>query len=351
VPEAPPVATSLADPRASGAQAGAAAAHALWQRVLRIPLLAKLLGANAIIALGALAAFAAWGDKEAFLLEWLVLAASLAANSVLVRVAMRPLDDVTSVAERVSEGDFSARVLPSAVADERMSRLGAVFNRLLDRVVADRLHIRELIGRSMHVREVERECMARELRDATAQQLYGLSLQLATAVSQSKDPDLTPTLATARDMALALVEDVRLFAESIYPALLGKFGLVPAVKMIARNAECRLPLLVTVDVDGCKAEIPPMLAAALYRVADECVSNVERHAGATTLRLVLSADQRTVRLVVEDDGAGFDVADAERSSPGVGLFRARQLLEHAGGTLSIESVPGGGTRVTAAATL
>lgn len=325
--------------------------RALWERSLKIPLIAKLLGANSLIAFGALLAFAAWGDAGAFVLTSIVLAASLAVNTLLVRVAMRPLDQVENVAQRVSDGDFSARVMPSVVADDRMTRVGAVINRLLDRVMSDRIRIHELVGQALRTREVEREKMARELRDATAQQLYGLSLQLATAVRQSKDPEQTEVLASARDISVALVDDVRQFAESVYPALLGKFGLSPAIQMIARHAADRSSIDVTADVEGCREPIPPVLAAALYRVAEDCVQNVERHAKATTLRLTLTSDGRAIQLEVVDDGAGFDVAAALRSSAGVGLFRAQELLEHAGGTLTIASVPGGGTRVAARATL
>ena len=228
---------------------------------------------------------------------------------------------------------------------------GSTHMRPLEGVDTDPRHIHELVGQCLRTRELERESISRELRESTAQQLYGLSLQLSTLVLKNNDPDLMPALTAARDMAVALVDDVRLFAESVYPALIGRIGLPPAITMIGRIAAGRLPLDVTVNVERCTAPIPPALAAALYRVAEECVRNVERHAQARTLRLTLITDEHRVQLNVEDDGAGFDVATAERCSAGVGLFQVRELLAHAGGKLSIASSQSGGTRVVATAML
>jgi two-component system NarL family sensor kinase len=101
----------------------------------------------------------------------------------------------------------------------------------------------------------------------------------------------------------------------------------------------------------CTKPIPLPLVTALYRVAEEAVRNAENHAHAGTLWITLGCDGREVRLQIEDDGAGFDVVTAERTSTGIGIFRARELLAHAGGDLQISSAPGSGTSVVAKALL
>ena len=323
--------------------------HRLWDRMLRMPLIGKLLGANLLIAFAALGAEVIWAEPGALALVCLALATSFTVNTILVRVALSPLDEIESVARRVSAGDFSARSRLSPIADHQIARLGDTLNRLLDRVDADRARIQQLVRESLRLRESERESLAEELREATAQQLSGLALQLAAAVNANKDPDVAETLNAARDIASQMVEEVQLVAEAVYPGLLGEFGLPPALEAIARHVARRSPVDVTVDVDACIKPIPLAVVTALYRVAEEAVRNVECHAHAGSVWITLSCDGRAIRLQIEDDGIGFDVGAAERTSTGIGIFRARELLAHAGGELQISSAPGSGTSVVATA--
>jgi methyl-accepting chemotaxis protein len=104
------------------------------QRILRMPLIGKLLGANMLIALAALSVSAVFGHPGLFALVCLALGVSFVANALLVRLALLPLDGLQEVAQQVSEGDFSARVAESPIADRQISELGESFNRLLSRV-------------------------------------------------------------------------------------------------------------------------------------------------------------------------------------------------------------------------
>jgi signal transduction histidine kinase len=323
----------------------------MWQHILQAPLIGKLLGANLLIALAALAAEAMWGNSGSLTVVCLALAASFTINVILVRLALLPLDELESVARCVSDGDFSSRSRLSPIADRQIARLGDTFNRLLDRVVTDRERIQQLVRQSLRMRETERSTLADELREATAQQLSGLALHLAAAANANKDPAVAATLDVARDIASQMVDEVRLVAESVYPGLLGEFGLQPALEAIARHAAARSPLEVKLDMAECTKPMPLALVTALYRVAEEAVRNAELHAHAGTLWITLACDGREVRLQIEDDGTGFDVVIAERTSDGIGIFRARELLAHAGGELQISSAPGSGTSVVATALL
>ena len=88
-------------------------------------------------------------------------------------------------------------------------------------------------------------------------------------------------------------------------------------------------------------------AAALYRVAQESLRNVERHAAATAATIAVALDDGAVVLTVEDDGRGFDLAEAEERRPGMGLFAIRERVALVGGTVDIDTAPGAGTRVRA----
>lgn len=316
-----------------------------------MPLIGKLLGANMLIALAALSVSAVFGHPGLLALVCLALAVSFVANALLVRLALRPLDGLQEVAQQVSEGDFSARVTPSPIADRQMVELGDSFNRLLSRVESDRARIRHLVRQSLRVRETERAGIADELREATAQQLSALAMHLSAAVRECNNPEQAPNLAAARDIAAHMVEEVQGVADSVYPGLLGEFGLAAALEALGRRVSRRTNLNVSVTTDGNDSPLPLALVTALYRVAEESVRNVERHAHAGSVWVSLSSDKGVLRLQIEDDGLGFDVETADRMSSGIGLFRARELLAHAGGDLQIVSAPGSGTSVVATATV
>jgi len=108
------------------------------QRLLRMPLIGKLLGANMLIAMAALTVSAVFGHPGLFALVCLALGVSFVANALLVRLALLPLDGLQDVAQQVSDGDFSARVPTSPIADRQIGELGETFNRLLSRVESDR---------------------------------------------------------------------------------------------------------------------------------------------------------------------------------------------------------------------
>lgn len=321
----------------------------LGRRALQVPLLLKLLGANALIALAALAVSVPSRASAELVFVWVALAASFAISTLLVRLALLPLDELEEVALLVSNGDFSARVRGSPTADGQVRRLGEAFNRLLARVNTDRAHVRHLVRESLRARELERAGLSHQLRETTAQQLAALTLQLAAARNACKGGEAEPMLRAAHDIASGMAEDVRRIADSVYPGLLGRFGLYPALEAIRSRARERSGLEVTVDAARCQRALPLGVTTALYGVADEAIRNVEQHACAHAARIILESRGNRVELRVEDEGTGFDPELTERQYNGLGLFRARELLAHAGGDLQVISAPGHGTRVIATA--
>ncbi|MDE3053106.1 MAG: HAMP domain-containing protein, partial [Gemmatimonadota bacterium] len=249
----------------------------LIERILRMPLIGKLLGANMLVALAALTVSAVFGHPGLFALVCIALAISFVVGALMVRLALVPLDDLGEVASRVADGDFSARVPVSRLADAQIAELADAFNRLLSRVESDRARIQHLVRQSLRVREAEHAHIAEELREATAQQLSGLAMHLSAAVRECPDPAVAPNLVAARDIAARMVEDVQSVAESVYPGLLGEFGLPAALEALGRRASRRSNLAIEVSADREITALPQALVTAFYRVADEAVRNVERH--------------------------------------------------------------------------
>lgn len=315
--------------------------------VLRVPLLSKLLGANLVLVL----LVATWhylvpGAAAVVELAALVVM-SLVATGGLGWLALRPVVALEATAERVSRGDFSARAQPSPLADRDMLQLTHTMNRLLDRVEADRARIHYLAGRGVRAREIEREAVARELRESFAQTLTGIAMQLVAEERAYAGNGVVEALRTTREMIQDLTEEMRSVAETLYPGTLSELGLVNAIEALSRRVSRRSGL--TVDVAAaCVAynTLPPPAASALYRVAEEALCNVEQHGQARNVRVTLTCSSH-VELGIEDDGRGIEMRENDPLQAGLGLFSAKAVLALSGGELQISSGPGLGTRVTA----
>ena len=325
----------------------------MLRRILGAPLEWKLTGANLVI--GATAALLvtalhrggeSWGQLIGVFAMALLLI--LLVGFVLVRLALRPLLNVETAAERVWRGDFSARVAESLLSDREMSRLGSTLNLLLDGIEQDRARMRRLATQIIAAQDEERARVARELHDSVAQTLAALVLQLSAAQRMNADDELEPTLALVHTLAGEALEEVRLLSHTVHPRVLDDLGLPAALEWLARQTREAEGLAIEVRTVAVPESLRAASAAALYRVAQEALRNAVRHAGAHRVHVTLSTpDDGTVCLDVADDGEGFEIADAEERRPGMGLFAMRERVALVDGSLEIESVPGAGTLVRA----
>ena len=312
---------------------------------LRAPLVVKLFGANVlVVALLALACLRWRAVPVAPLIG--VAVAVLALHLVLVLLALRPIRDLETTASRVWHGDFGARVERSAFADRDVVRIGAMFNTLLDGLVSDRAKMRALATEVIAIGDRERAALARELHDSTAQRLAALLLQLSAAARDSRDPTLTSRLEDARNMAAELMEEVRVLSHTLHPRVLDDLGLVAALEKLARDAATGSNVSIDVDANP-GVQVPRGVESVLYRVAQEGVRNAIGHGSPRHLAIRVRADDRTARLEVRDDGAGFDLAAADRRRAGMGLLSMRERVALVDGELDITTAPGRGTTLVA----
>jgi signal transduction histidine kinase len=320
--------------------------RATWRAVLAAPLIGKILGANLLFLVAAVAArtLLPWESVEVALA--LALTLGFVATAGLVWLALRPVTQLENTAARVSDGDFDARVPTSALADRALGHLGVTLNRLLDRVAADRARIQYLAGRSVRARDIERESVARELRDSFAQTLSAVAFQIEATRHVNDEPAVAHELERASELVRQLTDEMRSVAETLYPGTLSEFGLCNAIEALVRRMSRRSRLHVEVDASEFRAPLGAGAAAALYRVADEALRNVEMHANASHTRLTLRSNGEAV-LEIEDDGRGVDMTANDPLQAGLGLFSAKAVLALAGGQLQISSAPDCGTRVTA----
>lgn len=320
--------------------------NAVWASILRVPLLGKVLGANLLLVVAAVVAHFVLPQTSASAQLVATLALSFAATAALVWLALRPIALIESTAHRVSQGDFAARVPTSPLADRSARRLSETMNRLLDRVQTDRARIQYLAGRSIRARDIERESVARELRDSFAQTVAAIGLQLAALRQPRMEPAAAQQLEQARLLVQQLTEEMRGVAETLYPGTLLEFGMENAIRALVRRLSRRSPIVVEIDATMFAVQLPSATGNAVYRAVDEALRNVEQHSHAKHARVVLRANgDATVE--IEDDGRGFDMRSIDPLQAGLGLFSAQAVLALAGGELQISSAPGLGTRVVA----
>ena len=270
-----------------------------------------------------------------------VLAAGLVAllviNVFLMRRAFAPLSWLTALMTRVDPLRPGSRLDVPRPASE-VTLLAQAFNDMLDRLESER---RDSLRRASAAQEEERRRLAAELHDEIGQSLTALALQLNRLAEQSPAAARAQAL-SARDEALQLVDDVRALARQLRPEALDELGLVAALTNLIELVSARTGLVIERSL---QRDLPPLGADAelvLYRVAQESLTNVIRHAQATRAEVTLEQVGDGVVLAVCDDGRGIE---AEPASQG-GLRFMRERAVSVGGNLQIAARGnGGGTEV------
>lgn len=313
---------------------------------LRVPLVAKLVGANVLVVAILLGAFRIAGGPLNQVVV-VILLGVVALHLALVLVALRPIRDLEAVASRVWRGDFGARVNRSSVADHEVLRVGSMFNILLDGLESDRVRMRALATEVIAAGDRERAAIARELHDSAAQHIAALLLQLSAAARDETDPFLAERLHAARDSAEEILEEIRRLSHNVHPAVLDDLGLEAALRKLARDSSHGNGIDISVNAGQAPRRLPANVETVLYRVAQEAVRNATRHAAPKRIHIDLFQSRPSVTLEVHDDGSGFDLANAQRNRAGMGLLSMNERVGLINGALEIKTAPGSGTTVSA----
>jgi signal transduction histidine kinase len=214
-----------------------------------------------------------------------------------------------------------------------------------EQMAAERARLRALASSVIEAADRERATIAHGLHDSAAQSLTAVLLQLSVAEQQSRDPALTDRLARLHEATTEVLEEVRLLAHRTYPRVLDDLGLVAGLKSLIRGVEARRLAKAELRIEELPASIPPVVGTVVYRVAEEALANAVTHGRPSRVVVTVGTSGGTLRLVVVDDGCGFDVPSAERQQGGVGLFTMRERTSLVDGVFDIHSAPGRGTRV------
>jgi signal transduction histidine kinase len=207
---------------------------------------------------------------------------------------------------------------------------------------------RELLRHIVEAQEDERARIARELHDETSQTLTAFTLELATLRELAKrKPQIKNIVDRLQELSRQMSQGLYHLVHDLRPAHLDDLGLVPALKSLLDSECCPKGMAVSFEVNGTQKRLDSLIETVLFRVAQEALTNVTRHAGTNKATVCLDYAREAVTLGVLDSGRGFDPNEPLHPPRGWGLEGMRERVEAVGGRLILHSAPGHGTTVQA----
>lgn len=298
----------------------------------------------------------------------------------MARSLVRPIGQLNAAAQSISQGDLS-QPTPELGSDEigELSRsldaMRIALKKSLDEMqdwnteLEAKVEVRtkqledsyreierkeaargELLRKILTAQEEERKRIARELHDETTQSLLGLLMKLEAASktpseASSIDSDM---LMDVKNLAVETLDNVRRIIHDLRPSVLDDLGLLSAIRWYAEARFGSVAIKARVELTGEDRSLAPEIETALFRVVQEAIANIVRHAEAHNAVISVELEDAAVRIEVEDDGKGFDVEAIRRQADkavGLGLLGMEERIALLGGRFQIESNPGGGTRL------
>lgn len=330
----------------------------LLRPVLSIPVFYRVLIANSlIIFIGATGGtflaselhrntFAPTGLLIFITVGWLV---SVAMNFVLLKVAFQPLIDLGKVMNRVQKGERTLRA-PLTGYDREADQLALTLNMMLEAIdESNRLRATQIIN----AQEDERKRIARELHDETSQVLTSLLISLAVLEESITTEEARNRISETRRLAHQTLRAIRSLSIDLRPSALDDLGLVPALRWYIKEYQQKFAIEVNFQATGFKERLPAAMETALYRIVQEALTNIAKHAHAHRVIVTLNEGADAVDATIIDDGIGFDAEQLQKEAPGSGQERGwglvgmRERASLLDGSLCIDSQPGEGTTIHA----
>lgn len=292
-------------------------------------------------------------QSSAVPLVLVILAAlvSLAAVYLMVRYVIRPLRALDQIAGQLGWGNFAA-VERQVGGVQEIKALHVTLRQMAEQIQQYQAGMRSYTAAVTQGQEAERARLARELHDDTAQALVGLIQRIKLIQRDLKrDPARAAgRLSELEALATATWQDVRRFSEDLRPSYLEQLGLAPALTVLIEQTQPHGGPEVSLTVSGVEQRLSPALELAVFRIVQEGLNNVRRHAQAARAAVELTFTDDGLGLSIQDDGVGFEPPRLPYGLTRQGHFGLAGMHERVtlvGGRLSIDSAPGRGTRIVA----
>jgi two-component system sensor histidine kinase UhpB len=287
-------------------------------------------------------------QRWSFLILALAIVLTLCVNMWMLQRRFAPLERLIKRIEGIDPAEPSSHQLPDRDPVEEIDKLSRSFNLLLERIEEERRRSGTL---AMRAQEEERRRLARDLHDEVNQALTAILLRLE-ALAQDSPAASQEEVNELKRLVNQAMEELLNLARQLRPSALDDHGLMPAIETQLKRFSARTGVEVSLEADGDPNCLPEDVQTAVYRILQEALANIGRHAGATAVAVDIEADDGHLELHVRDDGAGFDPGALARNSSsdgpgaGLGLSGMVERARLAGGELDVRSAPGGGTTVT-----
>jgi signal transduction histidine kinase len=278
----------------------------------------------------------------------------LGAGIVTARHITRPLNHLVSVMRAIADGDTSRRV--KITTNDELRLVGETFNymtRQLESAERARLASLRMSATSMQrAQEEERARISRELHDDVCQRLTGTRYRV-DVLQDGVPAGNRKMLRELEEVAVELdrsISEVRRISSNLRPSVLDDFGLIAALRLLCSEMQRSTGIAVTCEVPDAAADhVDGTTEIALYRITQEALGNISKHAHATQVDLRLGRDDVGIVLTIRDNGVGFmqdDVDRSRESGHGFGLRTMSERAELLGGRCDVKSTKNGGTTVT-----
>ncbi len=282
----------------------------------------------------------------------LVSVLGISAAIFLMWVLTRPIIELVDAAHAVSQQNFSHRV--RVWAEDEIGRLSQAFNMMIEALErAEKERAEREILRAQYVQGViaaqedERKRVARELHDSTSQSLTSLMIGLKMLEETCQRCRKLERVSELRNIAGQTLEDVHSLAIQLRPSVLDDLGLPDALRRYVAEFQRRYPSLnIDLAITGFEnRRLPSEVETALYRIIQEALTNIIRHAEAQTASILVECRANSVLAIVDDDGKGFDVSSKFYQDGHLGLYGIQERVELLSGQVEIESELGHGTSI------
>lgn len=281
--------------------------------------------------------------------------AGIGIGSFLTWLLTRPILDMTFVARHVRDGDLSVRA--PVWANDEIGELGRAFNDMIATLDTSHRELErsnemraQLLHKVVSAQEDERQRISRELHDETGQALTSLLVQLKILDNCATLEEAQNQVAGIRQLTVRTLHEVRRLAADLRPAALDDLGLISALEGYIDDYASKSGLQVDFQPGDIEQKrLPRDIEIVLYRVIQESLTNILRHANAKTVNVSIERSSAQLHLSVVDDGRGFDLESVRSGkNRGLGLLGMQERIELLGGTLTLASEPGRGTRLEVA---
>jgi len=259
-----------------------------------------------------------------------------------------PIAHLAARARRVATGDYAAQVILSPIRELR--ELGGDFNQMVEQIARYQAGLRQYVAAITHTQEEERKRIARDLHDDTIQSLIAIGQRLELArETVGEDPAAArEQLRELRKMVTETIDSVRQFSRDLRPTALEDLGMVPALQYLVSELGQQDSIEVVLNVEGEAEKLPPDLEVAIYRIVQEALTNIRKHARASRAYVEANFQPEQVVITVRDDGIGFTMPEATTelvNKGNLGLMGLEERVQLFGGHLDISSRIGQGTTV------